>query len=124
MSKSSVPMADNALLYLLRETILAEIRIGEDLTLRQLSVLLNIYLDDEPQTVRGLAKCLQVGTPPITRAFDRLGEMDLLRRKVDPLDRRSVIAQRTPKGAAMMERLRARMAAATAAAEADLRKAS
>ena len=124
MSESSVPMADNALLYLLRETILAEIRIGEDLTLRQLSVLLNIYLDDEPQTVRGLAKCLQVGTPPITRAFDRLEEMDLLRRKVDPADRRSVIAQRTPKGAAMVERLRARMAAATAAAEVDLRKAS
>ena len=87
-------------------------------------MLLKVYLDDEPQTVRGLAKCLQVGTPPITRASDRLEEMDLLRRKVDPADRRSVIAQRTPKGAAMVERLRARMAAATAAAEVDLRKAS
>ena len=124
MSESSVPMADNALLYLLRETILAEIRIGEDLTLRQLSVLLKVYLDDEPQTVRGLAKCLQVGTPPITRALDRLGEMGLVRRKMDPLDRRSVIAQRTPKGAAMMPRLKARMTAAAAAAEAELRKAS
>jgi DNA-binding MarR family transcriptional regulator len=119
-------MADNALLHLLWETILAEIRIGEDLTLRQLFVLLKVYLDDEPQTVRGLAKCLQVGTPPITRAFDRLGETGLLRRKVDPLDRRSVLAVRTPKGAAMMERLKARMAAAAAEADlrADLRKAS
>ena len=119
-------MADNALLHLLREAILAEIRIGGDLTLRQLSVLLKVYLDDEPQTVRGLAKCLQVGTPPITRAFDRLGEMGLVRRKVDPLDRRSVIAQRTPKGAEMMQRLKVRREASAeaATAEADLRKAS
>ena len=73
-----------------------------------------------------LAKCLQVGTPPITRAFDRLGEMGLVRRKVDPLDRRGVIAQRTPKGAEMMQRLKVRREASAeaATAEADLRKAS
>jgi len=124
MSDPSVTKPDNALLQLLRETFLAEVRIGEDLTLRQLAVLLNIYLTDEPQTVRGLAKCLQVGTPPITRAFDRLGEMGLVRRKADPLDRRSVLAARTPKGAAMMQRLKARMAAAAATAEAELRKES
>jgi DNA-binding MarR family transcriptional regulator len=98
MSDSSIAAPDNALLQLLWETFLAEVRIGADLTLRQMAVLLKVYFDDEPQTMPGLAKCLQVGTPPISRALDRLGEMGLVRRKVDPADRRSVIARRTSKG--------------------------
>jgi DNA-binding MarR family transcriptional regulator len=38
--------------------------------------------------------------------LDRLGELDLARRKVDPLDRRSVLVQRTLKGAAFLRDLR------------------
>ena len=123
MVDAAAPAPQDALLPILRETILAEVRAGEDLTLRQIAVVLTVYLTDEPQTVRGLAKHLGVSKPAITHGLDRLGELDLVRRKRDPMDLRSVIAQRTPAGAAMMERLKARMAAA-AAAEADLRKAS
>ena len=47
-----------------------------------------------------------VSKPAITRALDRLGELDLARRKVDPLDRRSVLVQRTLKGAAFLRDLR------------------
>ena len=69
-----------------------------DLTDRQKSVLLKVYNDDTPQTVRGLAKFTEVSKPAITRALDRLSEFDLVRRRTDPADRRSVLVQRTVAG--------------------------
>ena len=50
--------------------------------------------------------------PAITRALDRLGELDLARRKVDPMDRRSVLVQRTLKGASFLRDMRSIMAQA------------
>lgn len=73
-----------------------------DLTGRQMTVLLKVYLDDSHQTVRGLAAFAHVSKPAITRALDRLGDFDLIRRQVDPLDRRSVIVQRTNTGRAFV----------------------
>ena len=61
---------------------------------------------------RGLAAELNVSKPAITRALDRLGELDLARRKVDPMDRRSVIVQRTLKGTAFLRDMRQIMAEA------------
>jgi DNA-binding MarR family transcriptional regulator len=72
-------------------------------------VFLTCYLRDGGHTVRGLAADLNVSKPAITRALDRLGELDLARRKVDPLDRRSVLVQRTLKGAAFLRDLRSIM---------------
>jgi len=69
-----------------------------DLTARQLAVLLTVYLTAQPHTVRGLAATLDVSKPAITRALDRLGSFDLVRRKTDDTDRRSVLVQRTVKG--------------------------
>lgn len=73
-----------------------------DLTGRQMTVLLKVYLDDSHQTVRGLAAFAHVSKPAITRALDRLGDFDLIRRQTDPLDRRSVIVQRTNTGRAFV----------------------
>jgi len=81
-------------------------RDGTDLSARQLGVFLTCYLKEGGHTVRGLAIDLNVSKPAITRALDRLGELDLARRKVDPLDRRSVLVQRTPKGSAFLRDLR------------------
>jgi len=81
-------------------------RDGPDLTARQLGVFLTCYLESEAQTVRGLAARLDVSKPAITRALDRLSEFDLVRRKTDPLDRRSVLVQRTPPGNAFLKDLR------------------
>ncbi len=101
------------LIGILRETIVSLVRRdGPDLSARQLGVLLTVYLNDGPHTVRGLAAELNVSKPAITRALDRLGELDLARRKVDPMDRRSVLVQRTLKGAALLRDMRAIMAAA------------
>lgn len=98
-----------------RDTIVALVRRdGPDLSARQLGVFLTCYLQDGAHTVRGLAADLNVSKPAITRALDRLGELDLARRKVDPLDRRSVLVQRTLKGQAFLRDLRAIMTEAGA----------
>src|SRR5271157_5272064 len=99
----------------LRDTVVALVRRdGPDLSARQLGVFLTCYLQDGAHTVRGLAADLNVSKPAITRALDRLGELDLARRKVDPMDRRSVLVQRTLKGAAFLRDLRGIMTEAAA----------
>ena len=103
MSGESVEQRVNVL----RQTIVALVRrAGPDLSARQLGVFLTCDEKDEAQTVRGLAADLKVSKPAITRALDRLGEFDLVRRKPDPLDRRSVLVQRTSAGAAFLRDIR------------------
>lgn len=101
----------------LRDTIVSMVRRdGPDLSARQLGVFLTCYLQEGAHTVRGLAAELNVSKPAITRALDRLGELDLARRKVDPMDRRSILVQRTLKGAAYLRELRSIMTEASSAA--------
>ncbi len=101
------PSSSDQLIGILRDTVVAMVRRdGVDLSARQLGVLLTCYLKEGAHTVRGLAAELNVSKPAITRALDRLAELDFARRKVDPLDRRSVIVQRTPKGSAFLRDLR------------------
>ena len=102
-----VPNAPDQLLGILRETIVALVRRdGHDLSARQLAVFLTVYMSEGPHTVRGLAATLNVSKPAITRALDRLGELDLARRKTDPQDRRSVLVQRTVKGNGFVREIR------------------
>jgi DNA-binding MarR family transcriptional regulator len=104
------PPSSDQLVTILRDTIVALVRRdGPDLSARQLAVFLSCYLQDGAHTVRGLAADLNVSKPAITRALDRLGELDLARRKVDPMDRRSVLVQRTLKGTAFLRDLRSIM---------------
>jgi DNA-binding MarR family transcriptional regulator len=78
---------------------------GEDLSSRQMAILLTIYLEAPPNTVRGLARKLGVTKPVITRALDTMGKLDLVARQRDEADRRNVIIQRTVAGALAVERL-------------------
>jgi len=92
-----------------------------DLTMRQMSILLSVYMTDPPHTVRGLAAELHVAKPVITRALDSMGHMGLLKRKRDDTDRRNVLIQRTVKGAVFLSELSDRIVRAeheAAAAEA------
>ena len=82
-----------------------------DLSARQLAILLTIYLEVPPHTVRGLAKRLSVTKPVITRALDTMGSLDLVSRRRDDLDRRNVIVQRTVKGSLFLDRLSDRIMA-------------
>jgi DNA-binding MarR family transcriptional regulator len=105
---------NDQLLEILRDTVVALVRRdGPDLSARQLGVFLTCYLNEGPHTVRGLAADMNVSKPAITRALDRLGELDLARRKIDPMDRRSVLVQRTAKGGAFLRDLRGIMAEAS-----------
>jgi DNA-binding MarR family transcriptional regulator len=102
----------------LRQTTVSLVRRdGPDLSARQLAVFLTCYLESEAQTVRGLASKLNVSKPAITRALDRLSEFDLVRRKTDPLDRRSVLVQRTMAGAGFLRDLKRILADAGKEAE-------
>ena len=115
-----MPTAPNAdhLVAILRDTVVALVRRdGPDLSARQLGVFLTCYLTEGAHTVRGLASDLNVSKPAITRALDRLGELDLARRKVDPMDRRSVLVQRTLKGTAFLRDLRGIMTDASASSK-------
>ena len=76
-----------------------------DFTFRQLSVLLTIYLERPPHTVRGIAVRFGVTKPVVTRALDSLGAIELVTRRRDEADRRNVIVQRTVKGALFVEQL-------------------
>ncbi|MEL7229324.1 MAG: MarR family winged helix-turn-helix transcriptional regulator [Pseudomonadota bacterium] len=93
-------------LQLWKSTTLAQVH-GEDpdLTTRQMALLLTVYLDPPPHTVRGLAAQLGVTKPVITRALDTMGIMGLVSRRRDERDRRNVLVQRTVKGSEYLERL-------------------
>jgi len=76
-----------------------------DLSVRQLTLLIAIYMEPQPHTVRALAARLGVTKPVITRALDTMGRQGLVARKRDPKDRRNVLVQRTVDGALFLERL-------------------
>jgi DNA-binding MarR family transcriptional regulator len=92
-------------LHLWRRVTLDHVRDdGPDLTMRQMAVLMTIYLDPPPHTVRGLAAALGVTKPVITRALDTMGALGLVSRHRDPADKRSVLVKRTVGGALFLER--------------------
>lgn len=93
-------------LNLWHKAMMAQVH-GDDpnLTVRQMALLLTVYLDPPPHTVRGLAAQLDVTKPVITRALDSMGILGLLSRRRDERDRRNVLVQRTVKGSQYLERL-------------------
>ena len=83
-----------------KSTLIDYVRSGEpDLTNRQLALMLLVYLDPGPHTVRGLARALNVSKPVVTRALNRLGALSYLRRQRDETDKRNIFVARTPEGA-------------------------
>jgi len=94
-------------------------RESPDLSARQMALLLTVYLTPPPHTVRGLSETLAVSKPAVTRALDRLSELELLRRKIDESDRRSVLIQRTVKGSVFLREFGEIISASAQALEED-----
>ncbi len=83
-----------------KNTLVGYVRSGEpDLTNRQMALLLLVYLEQGPHTVRGLARALNVSKPVVTRALNRLGALGYLRRQRDDTDKRNIFVARTAEGA-------------------------
>ncbi len=101
----TVELKPSQALGLWHSVSLAQVMIDErDLTLRQMALLLHIYLVPPPHTVRGLAQRLGVTKPVITRALDTMGGMGLVDRVRDEKDRRNVVIRRTVNGALYLEK--------------------
>ena len=99
----SIELTELDALDLWRRALVSSVRLdAPDLTARQMALLLSVYLTPPPHTVRGLSSTLKVSKPAITRAIDRLSDMELVRRKTDEEDRRSVLIQRTVRGSVFL----------------------
>lgn len=101
----SISLRPSQALQLWQQVSLSEVRDdAPDLTVRQMAILLTIYLERPPHTVRGLAARLDVTKPVITRALDTMGRLQLVSRHRDERDRRNVLVKRTVEGALYVER--------------------
>jgi DNA-binding MarR family transcriptional regulator len=101
----SIRLRPSQALALWHQVALSEVRDdAPDLTSRQMAILLSIYLEPPPHTVRGLAAKLNVTKPVITRALDAMGARKLVTRHRDPRDKRNVVISRTVDGALYLER--------------------
>jgi len=91
-----------ALDFCCRVIVTAVRRAAPDLSARQMALLLSVYLMPPPHTVRGLAAALKISKPAVTRAVDRLSDLDFVRRKKEEDDHRSVLIQRTVRGSVFL----------------------
>jgi DNA-binding MarR family transcriptional regulator len=102
----AITMRPSQSLRLWQQVALSQVRdAAPDLTTRQMAILLTVYLDPPPHTVRGLAAQLGVTKPVITRALDTMGSLKLVSRHRDEKDRRNVLVKRTVEGALFVERV-------------------
>lgn len=102
----AVPMRPGQALRLWHDVSLALVRDAEpDLSARQVTILISVYLEPQPHTVRALAAKLGVTKPVVSRALDTMSRLGLVARKRDPTDGRNVLVQRTVTGALFLERL-------------------
>ncbi|NOX94474.1 MAG: MarR family transcriptional regulator [Alphaproteobacteria bacterium] len=76
---------------------------GPDLSMRQWSILLTVYLNPGPHTVRAMARDLNVPKPAISRALDALSILGFVKRVRDPNDKRIVLIQKTADGAIYLD---------------------
>jgi DNA-binding MarR family transcriptional regulator len=105
-SEERVPLESRAMRALNQwmHTLVDYVRSGEpDLTNRQMALMMTVYVESGPHTVRGLAEALNVSKPVITRALNKLSALGYLRRERDVADRRNIFVARTPKGAEFLD---------------------
>lgn len=98
--------------------VLAEFirRDDPDLSTRQMTILLHVYVTDGPHSVKGLSATLAISKPAVSRALDRLGDLGYIRRLRDMSDRRNVLVERTVKGSVYLSEFAELIAKASAEA--------
>jgi DNA-binding MarR family transcriptional regulator len=76
-----------------------------DLSMAQLKTLMTLY-DAGELPIGQIAEALGVGQPTASHLVDRLVQGGLVLRTEDPLDRRRTLAELSPQGVELIERLR------------------
>lgn len=103
MTTTSAQTSSNYQPGLWMAILLASIRSDRpDLTNRQMALLMTVYLRPPPHTIRGLAACLQLSKPVVSRAVQNLEAVGFLHRQKDHKDRRNVYIERSSTGAAFL----------------------
>jgi len=97
-SESERVSRKESLLFWHRVTLASVRSDTPDLSARQLSMMMTIYLEDGLHTVRSLARHLGITKAAISRATDTLCKLGYIERKPDHRDKRSVILTRTSAG--------------------------
>ncbi len=77
----------------------------QDLTARQMALLLTVYLEAETFAIKDIAARLGISKPAVCRAVDTLSQIGFLRRIRDEQDRRNVYIERTSEGADFLKNL-------------------
>lgn len=99
-------LASDPRIIVLHGTLLSLVRRdGRDLTARQLTAFLSVYMEEQTHTVSSLAELLHISRPGVTRIMDRLVQFDLVAREEDREDRRRVLVRRTARGAGFFREL-------------------
>jgi len=73
-----------------------------DLSTRQMTILLKVYLEPGPHTVKNLSESLQISKAAVSRALDTLSTMGYVRRKRETQDKRVIHVQRTIAGSVFL----------------------
>lgn len=74
----------------------------QDLSSRQMAVLLSVYLEPGPHSIKSLSEQLGISKPAICRAIDALEQAKFIKRQRDKADQRNVSLQRTVKGSVFL----------------------
>ncbi|MEI7670456.1 MAG: MarR family winged helix-turn-helix transcriptional regulator [Pseudomonadota bacterium] len=87
-------------LYIWHETIVELLRKNNsfDISTRQMAILMTVYLNQPPHTLKDISSSLSISKPSVCRAIDALSNIGMIKRKRDSEDRRVVNLQRTVKG--------------------------
>ena len=102
----SVIIAPELAAVMLRDVVVGLLRRDAPaLSAHQFGVFLTCYTVARDHTVRGLAADLKVSKSVITRALDKLSELDLAQRRPDPADRRSVLVALTAQGHRLIDEM-------------------
>lgn len=97
-SKSTSSRAHRALMFWHEVTLSALRTLSQDLSSRQLGILLTVYLQPEQHSIKSLAGAMHISKPAICRAIDALERMKFVKRARDKNDQRNVLVERTAKG--------------------------
>lgn len=108
--KAGAMRGENGIEALRRITTSSVASDSQDMSARQIGVIMTCLLTPKPHTIRGLAKTLNISKPAVTRAVDRLVELGYAERQRDPADGRSVFVKPTSSGNSFIKRTK-RMAA-------------